>query len=244
MHVFFKKRYLKIYVWYNMFCALVPRSRRARIAPTTPLGIALTHFRECMFTTGGREQWICLGEHLTFYHIWDLDLWILKSDKMSGFLTGGFLAPYPRWWITYTPGNASEQSLGVLWELINEYDGQTRAQSERTGDVVIIMDFEMRFLKKTCIFWSRICVGPPIWRGQRGGIKNPLNLICSMVIQIPRNEFIAQTDQKPNWSPWLKKIVTDSIWFLLHFPANGSLKGEVKPFPKGLQSGYQRCMIP
>ena len=35
---------------------------------------------------------------------------------------------------------------------INEYDGQTRAQSERTGDVVIIMDFEMRFLKKTCIF--------------------------------------------------------------------------------------------
>ena len=76
---------------------------------------------------------------------------ILKSDKISGFLTARFTAPYPRWWI-YTPGNASEQSLGVLWELINEYDGQTREQSERTGDVVIKMDFEISFFEKNIDF--------------------------------------------------------------------------------------------
>ena len=71
------------------------------------------------------------------------------------------------------------------------YAGQTRAQNERTDHAVSKMDFGIRFLSKACIFWSRIFLRGSIWRGQRGGIKNPLNLICSTVIQIPRNEFIA-----------------------------------------------------
>ena len=52
MHVFFKKRVPKVHCWYNMFGALVLRSRLTRIASTTPLGFVLRHFRECMTTTG------------------------------------------------------------------------------------------------------------------------------------------------------------------------------------------------
>ena len=86
------------------------------LAPTTPLGIALRHFRECMSTTGGREQWIHLSETLTFCQIWESIDPNLRCGKMLGVLPGRFTAPYPRWW-TYTPGNASGQSLGVLWGL-------------------------------------------------------------------------------------------------------------------------------
>ena len=47
------KRISKSIFWYDILCALVLRSRLARVAPTTTLGIALSHFRECLSITGG-----------------------------------------------------------------------------------------------------------------------------------------------------------------------------------------------
>ena len=116
MHVFFQKTYLKIHFYCNIFCALVLFFRLTTIALTTSLGIVLRHFRECISTTGGREQWISLSETLIFCQIWESTDPNLRCGKMLGVLPGKFTAPYPRWW-TYTTGNASGESLGVLWEL-------------------------------------------------------------------------------------------------------------------------------
>ena len=43
-----------------------------------------------------------------------------------GVLPGGFTAPYPRGW-TYTPVNASGQSLGVMWELCRPNESAEKA---------------------------------------------------------------------------------------------------------------------
>ena len=109
-----------------MFGALVLRSRLTRIAPTTPLGFVLRHFRSVWPPPGREESWIHLKVHLTFSQIRDLDLWILRSGEMSGCLAGIFTAPQPRWW-SYTLENASGLSRRLLWGLCWPNESAERA---------------------------------------------------------------------------------------------------------------------
>ena len=101
------------FFWYDILCALVLRSRLARVAPTTTLGIALSHFRVCMSITGGQEQCIRLSESLSI-----LRSCTSKSQiwEISDFHPGEFTAPLLRW-CTHTPGNSLGQPLVVLWRL-------------------------------------------------------------------------------------------------------------------------------
>ena len=170
-----------------MFGALLLRSRLTRIAPTTPLGFVLRHFRECMTTTGawgvvnppGRTPNILADPRFGSVdsQIW----WNVRSS-------GRHIYSFP----TTVVIIQSRKCLRTISKVVvGGYAGQTRAQNERTDHAVSKMDFGIRFLSKAYIFWSRIFLRGSIWRRQRSGIKNPLNLICSTVIQIPRNEFIA-----------------------------------------------------
>ena len=96
MHVFFKNASQNPLLLQHLLCARTVLSfdhHTHLLAPTTPLGITLTHFRECMFTTGGREQWICLA-HLTF----TTEIWICgfsNLTKYQGFWQRDSLLPTP-----------------------------------------------------------------------------------------------------------------------------------------------------
>ena len=96
---FFSKTIRKTPLRPSISCDLVLVSRSARIASTTPLGVALSYFRECVCTTGGEEQWIRLGENLIFPRP---ETWMCRTSRSICFLTGEYTAPDPRWW-TYTP---------------------------------------------------------------------------------------------------------------------------------------------
>ena len=158
---FFPKTIRKILLRPRIFCELVLVSRSARIASTTPLGVALSYFRENVCTIGGGEEWIRLGENLMFSRS---ETWICRTSRTIGFLTGDYTAPHPRWW-TNTPGNGSEQFLVLLWELRgpNEW-----ANWAHRGFRTKKMNFEIRFLKKTCNFWWLQNLNFMIWAGQVG----------------------------------------------------------------------------
>ena len=102
------------------------------------------------------------GRTPTFWQIWDLDLWILNSNKMSGTLPGVFTAPHPRWW-TYTPVNASGQSLGVMWELCRPNQSAEQAHRRCRAKRGIL---RFVFGKKTCTFWPFQKFDFEIWGGQ------------------------------------------------------------------------------
>ena len=119
-------------------CASMPNSKRRWRAILTSSEIVSSHItpRDCpeAFTgvyvhPRGYGAVNPPGRTPTFWQIWDLDLWILNSNKMSGTLPGVFTAPHPRWW-TYTPVNASGQSLGpvgVMWELCRPNESAEKA---------------------------------------------------------------------------------------------------------------------
>ena len=123
LHVFFKKRISKFIFWYDILCALVLRTRLARVAPTTTLGIALSHFRECLSITGGGEQCSRLSESLSFLRSCRSKSQIWKT---SDFHPGEFTAPLLRW-CTHTPGNSLGQPLVVLWRLCGPNERPERA---------------------------------------------------------------------------------------------------------------------
>ena len=62
---------------------------------------------------------------------------------------------------------------GNPWVFCGSYAGQVGPQNECTGDVAPDIDFEIRFLKKTCIFRSWISFQDSIWRAHIGRTKNP-----------------------------------------------------------------------
>ena len=115
--------------WYDILCALVLRTRLARVAPTTTLGIALSHFRECLSITGGGEQCSRLSESLSFLRSCRSKSQIWKT---SDFHPGEFTAPLLRW-CTHTPGNSLGQPLVVLWRLCASMraERETRTSSQK-----------------------------------------------------------------------------------------------------------------
>ena len=170
-----------------MFGSLVLRSRLTRIGPTTPLGFVLRHFRECMTTTGA---WGVVNPPESTPNIFadprfgSVDSQIWWNVRLSG----RYIYSSP----TTVVIIHSRKCLRTISKVVV---GAMLAKRERRTSAQIMlcqkMDFGIRFLSKVCIFRSRIFLRGSIWRGQRGGIKNPLNLICSTIIQILRNEFIA-----------------------------------------------------
>ena len=92
---FFEKRFLKSRFDLTSSVSSFLRSRLARIAPRTALGIALRHFQECKATTGGREAVNPPGREP---NIWpDLRIRRSKSQIWSNvrLLPGGFPASPP-----------------------------------------------------------------------------------------------------------------------------------------------------
>ena len=162
-----------------------------------------------MITTGDEEPCIHLSNYLAFCQICESTDPNLRSAKILGVLPSRFTTPHAPAVVIH-----SRKCLRTILQwCCGGYTGQTRAQNERTEDVVPEPDFEIRFLKKACIFrWLRN-FNLVIWRSQVGRIKNPLNLFCSTVIKIPRNEFIAQTDQNLILSVWLKKLLRIAYGF-------------------------------
>ena len=138
----------QIQFWYNIFSAIILRSGLARVAPTTALGVVLRHFWECMITTGDEEPCIHLSDYLGFCQICESTDPNLRSDKRLRVLQRGFTTPRAPAVVIH-----SRKCLRTILQwCCGGYTGQTRAQNERTEDVVPEPDFEIRFLKKHAFF--------------------------------------------------------------------------------------------
>ena len=86
-----------------------------------------------------------MEEHLTFWQIRDLDLWILRSGEMSGCLAGIFTNHGGDHTLSKMPQDYLEGCCGG-------YAGQTRAQNERTDHAVPKNGFWNTFFVKSMRF--------------------------------------------------------------------------------------------
>ena len=150
--MFFQKTYLKIYVWCNISCALVLRSHLTRIASTKHPGIALMHYWDNMHTTGGKYAWDSTT-HFTTSEIWVCGFSNLV--KMSGFLTGHKLVyslPPSLVMVIHYWKRIKLILRGAVGGMMTKREHRTSAQEMLYQKWI----FEIRFLKKTCIFRSWI----------------------------------------------------------------------------------------
>ena len=127
-HVFFKKHAPKIQFWYNIFSAIILRSRLDRVAPTTPLGVVLRYFWECMTTTGDGEQWIQLSDYLAFCEICECTDPNVRSAKMIGLPPRGFTTPRALVVVIHSRKRLRAIPNGVVVVMRTKRERRTRAQ--------------------------------------------------------------------------------------------------------------------